>query len=127
MKLVKKILLVDHEPSVTKLVRQTLERAGRYIIREEHDGAFALHSARWFQPDLILVDLNKTSANGESLARQLENDFALRDIPLLCLSDFISDRGFQSAGVLNGYTFLASPVPLEHLLRAIEQLLFPKA
>lgn len=127
VKLVKKILLVDHEPRVTRMVRQALERTGHYAIREEHDATFALHAARWFQPDLILVDLNEGAANSESVARQLDADFALRDIPLLCLSDFVSDRGFQSAGILSGYSFFASPVPLEDLLRGVEQLLFGKA
>lgn len=124
MKIVKKILLVDHEPRLTQTVRRALERAGRYCIREENNTSFALHSARWFQPDLILVDLSASMANGENVARQFERDFALRDIPLLCLSNFVNERGFLSAGVLSGYTFLASPVPLEHLLRAVEQLLF---
>jgi hypothetical protein len=37
MKFQKKILLIDHEPSVTRLIRRALERAGKYLIREEHD------------------------------------------------------------------------------------------
>ena len=56
MKFQKKILLIDHEPGVTRLIRRALERAGKYLIREEHDDKLAINAARWFQPDLILVD-----------------------------------------------------------------------
>src|SRR4030095_5769794 len=56
MKFPKKILLIDHEPGVTRLIRRALERAGKYLIREEHDDNLALNAARWFQPDLILID-----------------------------------------------------------------------
>ncbi len=123
VKVLKKILLIDREPRVTQIVRQALEGARRYSIREEHDTAFALRAAHWFQPDLIMADLQTASSEGEVLALQLQNDFALRDTPLLCLSDFVSERGFLSAGILSGYSFLATPVPLEQLLRAVEQML----
>ena len=52
----KKILLIDHEPGVTRLVRQALEKAGKYLVQEENDDRLALQAARSFQPDLILLD-----------------------------------------------------------------------
>jgi DNA-binding response OmpR family regulator len=124
VKVLKKILLIDHEPRVTGLVRQALESVGKYSIREEYDTAFAVHAARWFQPDLIMVDLTATATDGDIIAQQLQNDCDLCATPLLCLSRFVSDREFLSAGILSGYSFLASPVPIEHLLRAVDQLLF---
>jgi len=45
---------------------------------------------------------------------------------LLCLSKFVSEPEFLSAGILSGYSFLASPVPIEHLIRAVDQLLFSR-
>ena len=57
VKVLKKILLLDHKTRVTQTLRRALESAGKYSIREEHDAAFAVHAARWFRPDLIMVDL----------------------------------------------------------------------
>jgi len=124
VKVRKKILIIDREPRVTGLVREALESVGRYSIREEHDTAFALHAARWFRPDLIMVDLTIAATDGEIIALQLQNDGELRGTPLLCLSKFVSEPEFLSAGILSGYSFLASPVPIEHLIRAVDQLLF---
>jgi len=124
VKVRKKILIVDREPRVTGPVREALESVGRYSIREEHDTAFALHAARWFRPDLIMVDLTIAAIDGEIVAQQLQNDRELRDTPLLCLSKFLSEPEFLSAGILSGYSFLASPVPIEHLIRAVDQLVF---
>lgn len=124
VRVLKKILLIDHEPRVTRIVRQALEGAGKYAIREEHDTAFAVHAARWFQPDLILLDLYSSSSDGNVVARKLQADFALRHTPLLCLSDFVAERGMRSAGILAGYSFLATPVGIEQLLGGVEQLLF---
>lgn len=126
MKLLKKILLIDHDTRVTRVVRRALETAGKYSIREEHDAAFAIHAAHWFRPDLILIDLTISATDGRIIANQLQNDGDLRDVPLLCLSNFISERQFSSAGILRGYSFLAVPVKIDQFLSAVEQLLFGK-
>ena len=126
MKVQKKILLIDHDTRVTHIVRRALETAGKYSIREEHDAAFAVHAARWFRPDLIMVDLTNAATDGEIIARQLQADRDLCHVPLLCLSNFVSERQFTSAGIVRGYSFLAVPVKIEQLLCAVEHLLFGK-
>src|SRR6202040_52294 len=83
MKFPKKILLIDHEPGVTKLIRRALERAGKYLIKEEHDDRLALKAARWFQPDLILVDT--AGQDRHNLEREIQIDSALKDTPFLSL------------------------------------------
>src|SRR5438552_5320249 len=83
VKVLKKILLLDHKTRVTHTVRRALERAGKYSIREEHDAAFAVHAARWFRPDLIMVDLTSAATDGEIIARQLQKDRDLCHVPLL--------------------------------------------
>lgn len=122
----KKILLIDHEPRLTSAVRRALENTNRFSIHEEHDTAFALQVARWFHPDLIVMDQAAASHDGETLAQQLEQDGELRATPLLCLSNCVSEGELRFAGTLSGYAFLAAPVGLDHLLRGIEQLIFGK-
>ena len=124
MNLRKKILLIDHEPRLTGAVRRALEQTNRYAIHEEHDTGFALQVARWFHPDLIVVDCDGASHDGEELAHQLQGDGELCDTPLLCLSKFVSDRELLFAGNVSGYEFSASPVGIDSLLRGIEQLIF---
>src|SRR5204863_10007495 len=85
MKFPKKILLIDHEPGVTRLIRRALERAGKYLIREEHDDKLALNAARWFQPDLILVDA--VGQERRNIEREIHTDAALKDTPVLSLSN----------------------------------------
>jgi DNA-binding response OmpR family regulator len=126
MKIPKKILLIDREPGVTRLIRRALERTGKYWIKEEHDSQFALHSARWFQPDLILVDTATGSADRELLAKQIQTDSNLQQTPFVCLSDLKSESQMVSGGILSGYSFFAAPVKIDEVLRGVEQLLFGK-
>jgi PleD family two-component response regulator len=126
MKTPKRILLIDHEPGVTRLVRQALEKAGKYLVQEEHDDQAALQAARSFQPDLILLDTPATSPNGQVLERQIQTDALLRDTPLLRLSSLKSESQMVSGGVLSGYSFFAAPIRIEEVLRGVEDLLFRK-
>ncbi|HKR53955.1 MAG TPA: hypothetical protein VJR93_06385 [Chthoniobacterales bacterium] len=126
MKVLKKILLIDHDTRVTRIVRRALDTAGKYSIREEHDAAFAIHAARWFRPDLVVINLTTSASDGRMIANQLQNDGGLGDVPLVCLSNFAFERQFLSAGILRGYSFQAVPVKIDQLLRALDQLLFGK-
>jgi CheY-like chemotaxis protein len=49
----KKILLVDDEAALTRIIRLNLEQTGRFEVREENRGANAVRVAREFMPDLI--------------------------------------------------------------------------
>src|SRR5438034_11560025 len=85
MKFPKKILLIDHEPGVTRLIRRALERAGKYLIRAEHDDKLALNAARWFPPHLILVDTADQARR--NLERQIHTRAALTAKPVPDLSN----------------------------------------
>jgi CheY-like chemotaxis protein len=126
MKILKKILLIDREPAVTRLIKGALEKTGHYSIKEEHDAEFALHSARWFQPDLILVDGVAATSDRDMLARHVQADKELRDTPVVCLSSLRSESQMLSGGILSGYSFFASPIRVEDVLRGVEELLFGK-
>jgi PleD family two-component response regulator len=122
----KKILLVDREPGVTRLVRRALEKTGKYWIKEEHDSQFALHSAKWFQPDLILLDTVTASPDREVLAREIKTNAALRETPVVCLDNLKPESQMISGGILSGYSFFAAPIKIEEVLGGVEQLLFGK-
>ncbi|PYK03734.1 MAG: hypothetical protein DME63_02050 [Verrucomicrobia bacterium] len=108
MKFPKKILLIDHEPGVTRLIRRALERAGKYLIREEHDDKLALNAARWFQPDLILVDT--AGQDRRNIEREINSDAALKGTPILSLSNLRPESQMVSGGILSGYSFFAAPI-----------------
>ena len=126
MRFPKKILLIDYEPGITRLVRQALEKAGKYWVHEEHDDRLALDTARGFQPDLILLDTAPASPEGQVLERQFQNDALLKDTPIVRLSSLKSESQMLSGGILSGYSFFAAPIRIEEVLRGVENILFGK-
>ena len=125
MTFLKKILLVDHEPAMTVLVRRALESTGRFLVKVEADVRLAQHAAPWFRPDLVLLDASKAS-DTEEMNRQLHSEPTLKDTPFLYLSgNPTAEKKVITGGFLSGFSFLASAVTLDDLVRFVEEMLSP--
>ena len=128
MKFLKKILLVDHEPKVTAVLRRALESTGKYLVKVEQDSRLALHAAPWFLPDLIMLDAARAEAEGNDVNRQLQSDPALKNTPFLFLSGNVAPgKKVVTGGFISGYSFLATAVSLDDLIRCVDEMLSPAA
>jgi DNA-binding response OmpR family regulator len=125
MTFLKKILLVDHEPAMTALVRSAFESTGRFLVKVEADVRLAQHAAPWFRPDLVLLDAAQTSES-EEMTRQLQGEPTLKDTPFVYLSgDPGTEKKVITGGFLSGYSFLATANTLEDLVRFVEDMITP--
>ncbi len=123
---IKKILLVDYEPRTAALVRRALEETGKYSIKDEQDYRRAMNTARFFQPDLILFDIDMSHPAAGAAARELQADPAFSNTPVVFLSvNASSQEGVISGGILSGYSFLANPVRIEDFVRCVAEILSP--
>ena len=120
----KKILVVDDEVGLTRMLKRNLEATGRYDVRAESAGAAAVNAAREFQPDLILLDVMMPGISGDEVAAQLKEDKQLRVIPIVFLSAIVKKEETKpTGGEIGGLTFLAKPVKLDDLITCIENRL----
>ena len=125
MTFLKKILLVDHEPKITALVKRALEGTGRFLVKVEADVRLAQHAAPWFRPDLVLLDAARTG-EGEDVNRLLQCEPALRDTPFLYLSgNPAAEKKVMTGGFISGYSFMAAAVTLDDLIRFVDEMLNP--
>ncbi len=80
-----KILLVDDEPAVREMIALTLSRAGfQHVAAGDTDEAEAELGRE--TPDLILLDWQLPGRSGVEFARELRDDRATRDIPIIMLT-----------------------------------------
>ena len=117
----KKILVVDDEQNMTRMLKRNLEATGRYDVRTENSGAVGVVAAREFQPDLILLDVMMPGMDGGEVAAKIKEDKRLANIPIIFLSAIVKKEETQSTGGnIGGLTFLAKPVKLDDLITCIE-------
>ncbi len=119
-----KILVVDDEERLTKMVKLNLERTGNYEIRTENLAMNAVNAAREFNPDLILLDIMMPDLSGEVIAQQILDDEELRDIKIIFLTALVIKSETETKGSeIAGRTFLAKPVKIDELIACIEEQL----
>jgi DNA-binding response OmpR family regulator len=82
---VTKVLLIEDEEATRLLVRVTLEAAGIELL-EARDGSAGIELARARRPDLILLDVELPVLDGWQIGRELLDDPATHQIPLVFLS-----------------------------------------
>ncbi len=82
-----KILVVDDEAKIVRLVRSYLEQAG-FAVVEAGDGQTALIQARRERPDLVVLDLGLPGIDGLEVARTLRRE---RETPIIMLTARIED------------------------------------
>jgi CheY-like chemotaxis protein len=117
----KKILVVDDEQNMTRMLKRNLEATGRYDVRTENSGAAGVTAAREFQPDLILLDVMMPGIDGGEVAAKIKEDKRLANIPVVFLSAIVKKEETQpTGGNIGGLTFLAKPVKLDDLITCIE-------
>ena len=121
-----RILVIDDESGFTRLLKLTLERTDRYIVREENDGTKAWLLAREFKPDIIFLDIVMPRIDGGDVAQQIRSDPMLSHVPIVFLTAIVSEKeGGQEIG---GFPFLAKPVSLDAIEKSIrDHLDQPKA
>ncbi|MGQ9492070.1 MAG: response regulator transcription factor [Anaerolineae bacterium] len=82
-----KILVVDDEARIVRLVRSYLEQAG-FAVVEANDGQTALIQARREKPDLVVLDLGLPVMDGLEVARILRRE---RNTPIIMLTARVED------------------------------------
>jgi two-component system alkaline phosphatase synthesis response regulator PhoP len=81
----RRILVVDDDPQIVRLLRASLEQAG-YRVLAAYDGERALHILRREQPDLVVLDLMLPDRDGWDVTRVMRDDAALAAIPIIMLT-----------------------------------------
>ena len=79
----KRILIVDDEPHVIRVMRLSLERAG-YEVFEAANGEIALQRIAESMPDVMITDIDMPRMTGEQLCKEIQPLDAGADIPDLC-------------------------------------------
>ncbi|MFN3704680.1 MAG: response regulator transcription factor [Thermoflexales bacterium] len=85
-----RILVVDDDKNIARLLRDYLEQEG-FIVFTAHDGETALHIIRREQPDCVVLDLMLPARDGWSVTRVVRSDEQHAATPILMLTARVDD------------------------------------
>lgn len=114
-----KILVVDDEAKIVKLVRAYLEQAGYSVVVAE-DGQTALIQARREKPDLVILDLGLPGIDGLDVARTLRRE---GDTPIIILTARVDDTDRIIGLELGADDYVTKPFNVRELVARVRAVL----
>ncbi len=116
----KKILIVDDEEGITRMIKLALEQTGHYEVTEVNKPMRALMTAWDCHPDLIILDVMMPDIEGRELAKLIKADRRLRDTPIIYLTATITREETEEQWLSNEI-YIRKPATLPELINSIEQ------
>lgn len=120
MRVIKKILIVEDELLIAKVLRMQLEKLD-YSVDNVVDGVQAMERVSTMSPDLIILDnFLKNNTNGIDVALELRSK--ANETPII----FVTGNSFvttveNTRNVTNSFV-LSKPIIFEQLLELIDQI-----
>jgi two-component system, OmpR family, KDP operon response regulator KdpE len=111
----KRILVVDDEAQITRVLRTTLSAQG-YDIRVANDGEMALEILKNWTPNVVVTDLAMPNLDGVGLCRQLRQT---SQVPIIVLSVRGQDRTKVEALDAGADDYVTKPFSMNELLARI--------
>ena len=110
-----RILVVDDEPQLTRVLRTGLSSRG-YEVRAAADGLTAFDTFNDWQPDLVITDLGMPNMNGLELCRRLR---AISQVPIIVLSAKGEEQTKVEALDTGADDFVTKPFGIDELLARV--------
>lgn len=117
-----KVLVVDDEDYIRRLIRFVLESEG-YEVRLASSTEEALNLIQSFQPDIVTVDLMMPGRSGLDLLAEMKSDPATSDIPSLVVTAVGIRADLEQANELGATATLNKPFSHRQLVDAIHDVL----
>ena len=111
----RRILIVDDEPQITRVLRTSLSSQG-YDIRVANDGETALEILKDWMPDLVVTDLAMPNMDGLELCRRLRGKSQL---PIIVLSVRGEERTKVQALDAGADDYVTKPFGMNELLARV--------
>ena len=117
---VKKILIVDDDPTIRAVLKEILH-AHRYAVVEAEDGRQALELLHKVSVDLIITDRSMPNMDGLELLKRLRDEN--RDIPSLMISAYGEERLWAEAIGLGVADYILKPFSSESVMNVVKKKL----
>ena len=121
------VLIVDDSPAMRAFIRRVVELSGLDVAAfvQAGDGAEALRLLGAQPVDVILTDINMPGMDGEQFVARLQEDPALRAIPVVVVSTDVTAARMERMLALGARGYVTKPFSPELLRQELERVLEP--
>jgi two-component system alkaline phosphatase synthesis response regulator PhoP/two-component system response regulator VicR len=117
-----RILVVDDEPHIVRLIQVNLERQG-YQVETANNGAQALAKIKESRPDLLVSDVMMPEMDGFELLANVRREPSLMDLPVIMLTAKAQDRDVMQGYQTGADMYLTKPFNPAELIAFAKRIL----
>ena len=121
-----RILLVEDDPDIQKMVQLSLKFQGGHQVSVASSGVEGLKKATLELPDLILLDVMMPEMDGYETCRRLKEQEHIRAIPVVFLSARAQQAEIQKGKDLGAVGYLVKPFDPMKLAAQLDAMLMPR-
>jgi len=114
-----RVLVVDDEPQITRVLRTVLSSQG-YQVRTAGEGEAALSSFNEWRPELVITDLFMPHMDGLELCRRIRS---MSNVPIIVLSVKGEERSKVEALDSGADDYVTKPFGIDELLARVRAAL----
>ena len=118
----KKILVVDDEPHVRRIMQLTLQKNG-YEVKTAQDGVAGLDIIRKEVPDAIVLDIEMPRMNGIDMCKTFYQEFPDTSCKIFIASSRAEDKFRDWIDEYSKVTFIEKPVSVRSLVEELRKAL----
>jgi DNA-binding response OmpR family regulator len=115
---VKKVLIVEDDPDIIRLLKCRLEKEN-YLISVAMDGEEALQKTTQESPDLVLLDLGLPKLSGEEVCKAIRKDEKLGKVRIVMLTGKASDADRIVGRVIGADCYMTKPFDMTDLVKTL--------
>jgi len=124
MEAMKRILIVDDDLMVAKVMGDLFSATGLYEVRTVNDPRAAVAAALEFRPDILVLDVVMPQMDGGEVLTAMRAQPALAGVPAIFLTGLVSEAEVSETGGLSGdVPVIAKPVRPEVIRMMVADLL----
>jgi len=116
----KRILVVDDEPLVLRVLRLALEKKD-YIVETQPNGLAALESILASPPDALITDIEMPKMSGKELCERISADCPNREFPIFVATSQTDLEHRDWSGAIKNLSFIEKPMSSRKLLASLEK------
>ena len=120
--MLKKILIVEDNPTNLRLIRMVLINKG-YSVLEATDGEEALLVAIEGRPDLIVMDIQLPKMDGLEVTKRLRQTSYFRRVPIIALTASAMEGDREKIIAAGCDEYISKPVDTRHFPLLVAEML----
>jgi CheY-like chemotaxis protein len=122
----KRILLVEDEAHIVRLMSMALERAG-YVVDSAAHGHEALEYFQHQIPDVLITDIDMPRMTGQELCMRLHTDLPDRDFLIVVITARTEIEHREWSRLIPNLEFLEKPISVRKLVSRLNEHFADKA